>query len=182
MGFATAESFGPSIDGIDFDISQQFGTPLGQLTLQGNATYNLDFSQRITSGSPKQNLLNDVGQPVDLRLLASATLVTGGLTTSLRANYVHGYPNRFSSLQTDVGSWTTLDLFVSYDFDGHASPFAGTEVSLGIQNLLDREPPFVAVGGILGGTPQGLVAPYGFDPVNANALGRFFSLQISKKW
>jgi outer membrane receptor protein involved in Fe transport len=51
-----------------------------------------------------------------------------------------------------------------------------TKLALSVQNLFDRNPPFVAA-------PAS--APYsnvGFDALNASPLGRFVALQLSKDW
>ena len=47
----------------------------------------------------------------------------------------------------------------------------GTAVSLTVQNLFDRDPPFYDA-------PEGIA----YDAANANVLGRFISLQLTKAW
>jgi hypothetical protein len=44
-----------------------------------------------------------------------------------------------------------------------------------VQNLLDKDPPFVASQG----SP---IAHSGYDAVNATPLGRFIALDVAKSW
>src|SRR5690606_25358981 len=75
-----------------------------------------------------------------------------------------------------VGSWTTLDLGLSYQFgDEGAAGLRGTRISLFAENLLDADPPFLGPG-------PGRTAGLGYDPVNASGRGRFVSLQVRKTW
>nr|WP_246371140.1 TonB-dependent receptor [Phenylobacterium haematophilum] len=47
----------------------------------------------------------------------------------------------------------------------------GLSVALNVQNLFDSDPPFYD-------GPTGI----GYDPANADPLGRFVSLQLTKRW
>ena len=49
-----------------------------------------------------------------------------------------------------------------------------------MQNLLNRNPPFVADLGP--GVTDGLSEPIGYDPFNANALHRYISLELRKRF
>ena len=48
---------------------------------------------------------------------------------------------------------------------------SGSEISFSIQNLFDRDPPFV-------NNPTG----FAYDPTNASPLGRVVSLEIRRRW
>ena len=48
---------------------------------------------------------------------------------------------------------------------------AGTGLTLTVQNLFDRAPPFYDA-------PEGVA----YDAANANVMGRFVSLQLTKAW
>ena len=45
------------------------------------------------------------------------------------------------------------------------------DLALSVRNLFDAEPPFYDA-------PQGI----GYDPANADPLGRVISLQLTKRW
>ncbi|WP_336605050.1 hypothetical protein [Phenylobacterium aquaticum] len=48
---------------------------------------------------------------------------------------------------------------------------SGLSVALNVQNLADTAPPFYD-------SPQGV----GFDAANADPLGRYVSVQLTKRW
>ncbi len=52
---------------------------------------------------------------------------------------------------------------------GTSGMFEGMQVYLDASNVLDEDPPFVN-------------APIGFDPFNANPIGRLLTVGVSKKW
>jgi iron complex outermembrane recepter protein len=54
----------------------------------------------------------------------------------------------------------------------------GITVALTVENVTNERPPYVAIPlAVAGGAPA---VP--FDPANASPVGRFVSLQLSKKW
>ena len=59
-------------------------------------------------------------------------------------------------------------MHIGYTF-GTSGMFEGVQVYLDASNLLDEDPPFVN-------------APIGFDPFNANPIGRLLTVGVSKKW
>ena len=71
-----------------------------------------------------------------------------------------------------VDSWTTVDLNLSYSFDALENPaLRGTQVFLTSQNLFNKDAPFY-------NNPGGV----GYDPDNADVLGRRVSLFLRKEW
>jgi outer membrane receptor protein involved in Fe transport len=65
-----------------------------------------------------------------------------------------------------------LDLLLGYDFGERYYGFLDrANVSLHVRNLFDTDPPFVDnINGI------------GYDAINANPMGRFLALQLTKAW
>ena len=86
-------------------------------------------------------------------------------------NYADGYTDNFNDPSRSVDSWTTVDLTVAYNIGDEKGVFSDTRLSLTARNLFNEDPPFVDT-----------FAGLGYDSVNANPLGRFLSLQISKEW
>lgn len=81
-------------------------------------------------------------------------------------NYVDGY----RSLEGDaIDSFRTADLRIGYEPD--QGPLAGAAVSLSVRNLLNEDPPFYDA-------PQGIA----YDAANADVLGRFVALQVTRRW
>lgn len=119
-------------------------------------------------------------RPVDLRGRAYVGFASGGFDTTFNVNYVDDYANPFAiGGARTVDSWTTVDWSSSFTFDHADTWLAGVRISLSMQNLLDKDPPFV---GASGRTGPALQIPVGFDPANANPLGRFVSAGIAIKW
>jgi outer membrane receptor protein involved in Fe transport len=50
----------------------------------------------------------------------------------------------------------------------------GLALQLSVQNVFDKDPPFVAA------IPSSVARYAGYDPANANPLGRFMALEVRK--
>ena len=138
-----------------------------------DGTYVLKFDNQVIPTSPVVNFLNQAGNPIDIKLRAHTSFQRGPISAALFINYVNSYANLINNQSTPVASWTTLDLTSSYEFGRASGPLNGTTVQLGIANLMDRAPPYVA-------NPESNGVNY--DGANANALGRFVYLQLTKRW
>lgn len=167
------------LDGIDFDASVNLLNGPTTLRVGTTATYLLNYKQRVSPASAIISVLNTTLNPVDFRIVGYADLDTGSTRARLSVNYVNSYDNPTGPVGgRSVDSWTTLDLSLS-QLLATTGPLRNTQLSLSIQNLLNTRPPFVAVGGT---TNAGLNLPIGFDPTNANPLGRFVAVSIRKAW
>ena len=120
--------------------------------------------------APEASALNLVYLPVDFKVRGGATFTRRDLTGALFVNYVDSYRDPSNVADPKVDSWLTVDMNVKYDF---SSPMFGNEtsLSLSVQNLLDRDPPFIV-------NSRGT----GFDPTNATAIGRFIALAATHRW
>jgi hypothetical protein len=123
------------------------------------------------------SLLNLVGQPPRFRANGSVTWSRGGLTSAATVNYINSYTNNLATPNEPISSWTTADLYLSYEAQQAAGLFSGLQFSLSIRNLFDEAPPFVRQPSSLG-----LVLPLAYDPQNADPLGRVISFTIRKRW
>lgn len=168
------------VEGLDFSFNYNKDAAWGNFTLGGNLTYLIDSTILPVPGSPVIEELNRPLQPVDLRLRAFAGVSRGGFSGQLNLNYVDDYSDPFQTPEVDIGSWTTLDLNLSYDFEGINSQILnGLQLSLNVTNLFDRDPPFLGVST----TPNvSLNEAVGFDPTNANPIGRFIQFGIRKRF
>jgi outer membrane receptor protein involved in Fe transport len=113
-------------------------------------------------------------QPIDWRGRLMATWAHAGMSTTVAVNHSDDYVNDSFSVDVPIGSWTTVDFMLSYDFarQSQASWFDGTRVSLGVSNLFDREPP----------RADSPLFPTGYDVFNADAMGRYVTARLSKRW
>jgi len=145
----------------------------GKLSLSLNGTYIIDFSEAKTADLPLVNHVSTPSYPINLKMRASMRWQRGGFDVSTYANYVNSYRDTISVPARHVGSWTTLDLHASYTFGAQSTQswFGDTTLSLGLDNLLDKDPPFLnnSVG-------------IGYDQENGDLTGRMASVTLRKKW
>ena len=156
------------VSGLDFTASYGFETDnIGRFDFRLNSSYLLKFEEAFTPSSSLIELLNTVGNPVDLRLRSSVGWSNDKrLAATAFVNYMGAYTDNASSPERKIDSWTSVDLNLSYTTESEFT------YSLNAQNLFDADPPFVNNG----------AAFVGYDPANANPLGRFISFNIVKSW
>lgn len=161
--------------GIDFMVSYPLETGFGSFDLSLNGTYITTFDKELAPGAPTVEALNLLNQPIDLRLRSSVIWSRDNLSAAMFVNYQDDYRNTDAE-SSHISSWTTVDSQLTYDFGGSARGIlGGLSLSLSVQNLLDRNPPFVASQG----SP---IAHPGYDSTNATPLGRFVALTATKSW
>jgi outer membrane receptor protein involved in Fe transport len=158
--------------GLDLDGSWAIRTPLGNAEVGLNGTRIFRFDNQFTSSAPVVSILDTAYNPVDLRLRARAIIHRGGLSLATFLNYTDSYKQDGSAAASRVASWTTVDLTAKYLFSADSGPLAGSALMVSAINLFDKNPPFVS-------NPLFAI---NFDGANANALGRFLSVQFSKRW
>jgi iron complex outermembrane receptor protein len=160
--------------GIDVDLAYSFDLGGGRAELGAVGTYIFHIRQALTATAAPIDVVDTVGNPVDLRGRARVTWSKGGFDAALFVNHADGYINRTTATPQKVQAWTTFDLNLGYRFTDESGIFKGLRVALSATNLLDADPPYVTY----------LVGTYtaGFDAENANPLGRFVALQVTKQW
>jgi outer membrane cobalamin receptor len=158
--------------GLDLDGSWSAQAALANIELGLNGTYILRFDTQFTPSAATVSILNTEYNPVDLRIRARAILRRGGLTFASFINFTNSYREDDTATAPAISSWTTVDETVKYLFNSEHGPLADASVLLSVTNLFNTSPPYAAnpLFGI------------NFDGANANALGRFISLQLSKRW
>jgi iron complex outermembrane recepter protein len=139
-----------------------------RLDLTANATWLLEYEQQVTPSAPWVRLGGLSGQPSRMRAQASASWKHGDLATTLGLNFVAG---SHSLTGAQVHSWTTADLQFLFRPSSNAAVAKDLEIALSVRNIFDTDPPFYDA-------PQGI----GYDPANADPLGRVVSLQAVKRW
>jgi outer membrane receptor protein involved in Fe transport len=173
--------------GIDFDATYEVPAASGQLAFTVSAARLLKNDFQLIESLPSIELLNTFARPPKWRGRGGVVWTRGGFNTSVMLNYVNSYENGLGASPGNPGSrqridsWTTADLFVGYTAGADASQGAlrGLAVGFSVSNITDEQPPFVEIPTeiLLDGEK---VMP--FDAANASALGRYFSLQITKQW
>ena len=157
--------------GVDFNASYDFDAGQTRFALNLAGQYIIDSKRRVTATSPEVDAVNTVYFPVDLKVRGGLAMSHRQVAGGLFVNYVDSYRDPANRADPHVSSWTTVDLNLKYDFSDSAGAGQGTSLSFNVQNLFDRNPPFI-VNSI----------NTGFDPTNATALGRFLSMTLTHRW
>jgi iron complex outermembrane recepter protein len=159
--------------GLDLAASYRLNTGAGDFDTGVDATYIFNLTNRFTSTTPTASVVNTLYNPTRAKVRAHEFYTRGPWSLAAFVNYANSYKNNVTAGSTvPVASWTTVDLTAAY-----ACPCQGwlknLTVSLGIQNVADRAPPYAA---------NALGYAVNYDGANANPLGRYVSLQLAKGW
>ncbi|MDI1364250.1 MAG: TonB-dependent receptor, partial [bacterium] len=156
------------VQGLDFSGSYRLMVRGDPVVLDGSLSWLMSYSRKITTAAQKTELVGTAENPADLRARASAAWTHGPLTSSLSLNHT-------GDLHTNAGrrlpSQTTVDLQLQYATPAKDGPLRDVNLSLTVQNLFDRDPPFYD-------SPQGV----GYDAANYEPTGRVVALQLTKAW
>jgi hypothetical protein len=155
--------------GVDFTVSWDHPTAWGDFYAIGSGTYLISYDAKVTPVAPTQDLRNTIYYPPTFRAMAELGWNRGGWNASTTVNYLNSYKNNLATPTQTVDASTTVDARVSYRFDDASWWTRGLEVTLGVNNVFDTDPPFVNIQG-------------GVDPTVANLIGRMFTLTLDKKW
>ena len=163
-----------NVDGFDVDLSGRvFSSDTDKITVRGNGTYIMRYDTQQTSGVFTNAINNPanggIGLVIRWRHTANVTWKHGAWLGSLSQNFQVGYHDTRTSLQTvantpiprNVAPYETYDGQISY------SGFKKVKLTLGVKNLLDRDPPYTNYGG-------GFVG--GYDLTYTDPRGRFVYL------
>jgi iron complex outermembrane receptor protein len=156
--------------GLDFGASYGFDPGLGHVTLSTNFVYLNRYAVARQANQPAVDRRNTIGNPVDLHGNARIAWSGAAWDAGLTAQYVNGYRNTMVGPAQKVAPWTTLDAHLGYR--PQIVWARGVQVALDIRNLGDAAPPPVA----------NTSGPFGYDPEEANALGRVTSMTVTKRW
>jgi iron complex outermembrane recepter protein len=160
--------------GLDMNVRDSFGGPLGRIDLGVTANYVFYFDQAVTDTSPAVDIVNTINNPLALRLRGTIGWSREGPRLpgpgfDLTVNYTGGYKNPGSTLVPNVSPWTTVDARVFYRTRPDSGWLSGMELSINAVNVLNHDPPFVD-------------DEYGYDEYNVQPLGRVVSADITKRW
>lgn len=160
--------------GLDVDVGYTFKVAGGEAEIGASGAYIFRIDQALTPDAPINNVVDILGNPVDLRVRGRATWSNTRWNASLFLNYLDSYTNLTNVTPQKVRSWTTVDAQLGYRFGVDRGPLHGLRMTLGATNLLDADPPYAAYN-------LGFLAT-GYDPDNASPLGRVVSFQVTKTW
>jgi iron complex outermembrane receptor protein len=158
------------VRGFDLGLSYAFDLGPGEFELRADATYLIEFLRAASPLAAPVDVVDTVGNPIDLRARLGASWRTERFTIAGFMNYADGYRDNLSAPARDVDAWTTFDLRLSAVLGG-AGAGARPQLALSVLNLFDQDPPFV-------NNASGV----GYDPANADPLGRFVAVEISTRF
>jgi iron complex outermembrane recepter protein len=164
--------------GIDFGLSYSLDHRWGSLEVGLDGTYILKYDTQFSAVTPVVELLNSPYNPIDLKARARAVLRSGNWTFGGFVNYVDSYTDKRREIVRSVKSWTTADAILSYQFSRSAGLLSGLVATVSVLNVTDEDPPFVATASVALPAHSAI----NFDGANANVLGRFVSVQLTKQW
>lgn len=127
--------------GIDIDARWRLGgTPIGNVTIRNLLTYYTTNKTRSTDADPWAEFSDTYATPV-YRNAMNVTTETGPWTFGGTLKTVGGFldteqPIEANATTRRVSSFTELDVVTQY------SGYKNLELTFGIKNLMDREPPF----------------------------------------
>ena len=154
------------VRGIDFSARRAIEYLDQRFVLDASGSYIIDFDSQVTPTAANRSVVGLTGYPVSLRARTGMSWSRADWGASLHWSYIDGAQDR---LGKRIASWRTVDGSVSWTAGQGA--LSGLRATLSIQNLLDEDPPFYDA-------PSG----FGFDPGQANLLGRQVALQLTRRW
>jgi outer membrane receptor protein involved in Fe transport len=163
------------VTGADLSLSYDGHWPLGTWHGGVNGTYLFHSYQRFGADARVFDAVGTLENPTHLRLRADAGITLGPFAFATALNYVDSYINQQTIPETPIASWTTVDVQAAYQPANQSGALHGLRVALSVQNLFDRGPPYVE-------SPVDFEVPIGYDPTNANPIGRFLSLDVTKRF
>ncbi len=162
--------------GLDLSASYDHPAFGGQLTMGVNGQRLLTLTNRVGTTRTVVHLLNTIYYPTDLKLRGTVAWARGGFDLAAAVNFTSSYQDNVDTPQVAIPSWTTIDARLAWRFDDswRLSPLRDITLSLSVQNAFNRQPPQVSTANPLNSL--------GYDPTNANPLGRFVAAEIQKAW
>lgn len=161
------------LDGVDILLNYDRAVAIGQLSLYANATF-LRIEQQPTNVSPETELTGRAFSPPRRRARAGATWSTGPWSSTAAINWTSSSRNVYQPDQAKVSAWTVVDFQLSYRPE-FARMLRGLHASVSVQNVFDEDPPLLSVG-------DGVFLGYNYDSLNTTPLGRYYTIQVTKRW
>lgn len=181
-----------NVEGIDYQFDYRFYTDnMGTFRIGTSGTYYTKYDQNI-AGSPWFSVLNTSGYNNQFPSLQWRTRTRLGWEhnawrVDTFVNWTAAYQN-YSSTTVEplingpdgpigggdrVGSDTTVDINVAYEFPSAFGYGDSAQVYLNVNNLFDRDPPFYN-----GNTSGTGVGGWGFNGYVSNPIGRVVSVGV----
>ncbi len=140
-----------NIKGLDFASRYQWiSAKGGLLSLSLNASYLYEYLNQVSDNSPKKDLAGTYsdaateghGSIPEWKVNTGLVWTQNAYELSYNVNYISSLKEKIpqSNSTRTIDPWLTHDLQLSY----YTPFYAGLHLSLGIDNVLDEEPPFAS--------------------------------------
>ncbi|RYD88457.1 MAG: TonB-dependent receptor [Sphingomonadales bacterium] len=159
---------GVRAQGVDFTLAYQADLGFARLDAGAVGTLMTKFDVAPIRGSAYLKQYDTSNAPSDVRVRANVGLESGGIRGEIVANFNDSYVNNFAATPQRVKSLTTFDARI--DYAPESGILEGFTLGAYVQNLFDKDPPFVNVDG-------GVNFAAGASP-----LGRLVTVSLSKKF
>jgi outer membrane receptor protein involved in Fe transport len=163
-------------EGFDFAIDYGFDTRLGDVSLGLTGTHIAELVRKATQTSEPSDAVSTFFNPPDWRLRGNLGVREGAVSFNAFVNYTDGYTDNRVLPTRAMASYTTIDTRFAYDFgyEDRSGLFSGVTLALSVLNLFDQDPP----NAVVVQTSRDM----GFDPTNANPMGRMAAIELTKRW
>lgn len=174
----TADAYGAIVDaryvntarvqvqGADLAVGYTLSLGGGEMDVSTGLTWLERFDAQATPTSTATSQLDRPNYPVSLRSRSTATWTYDAFSISGSWDHVSDYQDLAGRR---IGAWSTFDLQARYA--PPSGPLAGSTVAVTVQNLFDRAPP-------LYDAPEGVA----YDGANADVIGRYVAIQLTRSW
>jgi iron complex outermembrane recepter protein len=165
------------ISGLDASVRAHFQGLGGIWDLTADATHLIRFERQITPDSPALDVAGTLFNPPKWRFRGTAGATFGRVQAGFTVTHSPRYQNNLATPVAEISSWTLMDASVALHTGETSSAFLRNfTIRLSAQNLFDRNPPFVA------STGSASVFSVGYDAANANPIGRYVSIEVTKRF
>jgi len=162
------------IRGLDLDLRFTRAALGGEVRASAGGTYFLQYENTPVEGRPSVPGSGVSFRPADFRARLAVGFSSRQWTADASVDVVGPYKDRLQGApDRSVKAWAPLNLRLAYELDG-ATLLDGLTVALVARNILDDPPPYVR-DAFYGG-------PLGYDTTNADPVGRFVAIDLTKRW
>lgn len=171
-------------DGFDFNVlydADWDGIIPGDLVLRNETTYVNKFEFQASAGSPvlegagNRNIDTPIARSIpEIRSNTSINWALGNHAANIIVRYISDYEDgRTAGTIAKIDSWTTIDVQYSYDLTDALNFQGDTLFTIGLNNVMDEDPPFVS-SAVSGGND------FGYDVKVHDPRGRMMYFRIAQ--
>lgn len=170
-------------DGVDLNAAYSYDTEYGTFGIRNETTFVNSFEFQATSTSPvlegagNRNMDSPIARSIpEWRSNTNISWLQGNHSANLIVRYISGYDDgRTTGTVEEIDSWTTLDVQYAYNLSDWTGLDGDTVLTVGSNNVLDEDPPFVA-SNVSGGND------FGYDVKVHDPRGRMVYFRIAQSF